>query len=77
MIVDVPDPLLESVRTASSPLFFSDAQSGPAGPAPLAGEHTIAVLTELGYDEGDVAALLESGAAQAARLGEVTQGAQA
>jgi formyl-CoA transferase len=77
MIVDVPDPLLESVRTASSPLFFSSAESGPAGPAPLAGEHTIAVLNELGYDESDVADLLESGAVQAAQFPGVTEGAQA
>lgn len=65
MIVDVPDPLLESVRTTSSPLFFSNAVSMPAGPAPLAGEHTVAVLAELGLGEAEVAQLLKSGAAQA------------
>lgn len=64
MIVDVPDPLLRSVRTASSPLFFSDAESGPAGAAPLAGQHTRAVLSELGYSEAETEQLLEVGAAQ-------------
>ncbi len=66
-IVDVPDPLLDSVRTSSSPLFFSDAVSEPAGPAPLAGEHTLAVLAELGYSDDEVSTLLEIGAAQAAQ----------
>ncbi len=66
MVVEVPDPLIQSVRTASSPLFFSNATSAPAGPAPLAGEHTREVLAELGLDEQSIRQLLESGAAQAA-----------
>ena len=66
MVVDVPDPLLDSVRTSSSPLFFSDAVSAPAGPAPLAGENTRAVLAELGYDQAAIEALIQAGAAQAA-----------
>lgn len=70
MVVEVPDPLLETVRTTSSPLFFSDAESGPSGPAPLAGEHTRGILAELGYDAVTVENLIESGAAQAAHLPE-------
>ena len=66
MMVEVPDPLLEPVRTPSSPLFFSDAESSPAGAAPLAGEHTRAVLSELGYAEAEIESLLAAGVAQAA-----------
>ncbi len=63
-IVDVPDPLDGRVQAVGSPLHFSDAASGPAGPAPLAGEHTAAVLRDdLGYDAARVEALLSSGAA--------------
>jgi crotonobetainyl-CoA:carnitine CoA-transferase CaiB-like acyl-CoA transferase len=64
MVVEVPDPLLETVRTSSSPLFFSDAVSAPAGPAPLAGEHTRAVLSELGYEDSAIEQVLQAGAAQ-------------
>ena len=68
MVVEVPDPLLDTVRTSSSPLFFSDAVSAPAGPAPLAGQHTWVVLSELGYSESAVKELLHSGSAQSAVL---------
>ena len=67
MIVDVPDPLGEPMRTTSSPLFFSDAESGPTGAAPLAGEHTRAILAELGYTPTEVDHLIASGSAQAAQ----------
>jgi crotonobetainyl-CoA:carnitine CoA-transferase CaiB-like acyl-CoA transferase len=66
MIVDVPDPLLGSVRTTSSPLFFSGSESAPAGAAPLAGEHTRTVLAELGYSSAEIEALIETNAAQPA-----------
>ena len=63
-IVDVADPLEGRVRAVGSSLHFTGAASGPAGPAPLAGEHTAAVLRdELRYDPARVEALLSSGAA--------------
>jgi crotonobetainyl-CoA:carnitine CoA-transferase CaiB-like acyl-CoA transferase len=62
MIVEAADPLDGSVRAIGSPLHFSDVASGPTGaPAPLAGEHTRAILIhELGYDAPRIEALLAS-----------------
>ena len=45
-----------------SPLHFSGAASGPQElGAPLAGEHTRAILGSIGYDEDDISALIASG----------------
>jgi crotonobetainyl-CoA:carnitine CoA-transferase CaiB-like acyl-CoA transferase len=67
MLVDVADPLTGTLRTISSPLFFSGAVSEPAGSAPLAGEHTNQILLELGYSESEVAEFAASKAVQVAR----------
>lgn len=64
MIAEVDDPLDGRVRAVDSSLFFSDAVSTAAGPAPLAGEHTRALLVECGYAPEAAAALIASGVAQ-------------
>jgi crotonobetainyl-CoA:carnitine CoA-transferase CaiB-like acyl-CoA transferase len=61
MIAEVPDTELGSIRTVASPLFFSNASSRPAGPSPMAGEHTAELLGELGYDEAAIARLIATG----------------
>ncbi|HEY4345863.1 MAG TPA: CaiB/BaiF CoA-transferase family protein [Parvibaculum sp.] len=38
----------------ASPIRFPGANDGPKGPAPALGEHTLAVLSELGYSEADI-----------------------
>jgi crotonobetainyl-CoA:carnitine CoA-transferase CaiB-like acyl-CoA transferase len=52
----------------SSALFFSDAVSEPRGGAPLAGEHSRAILEELGYDTGRIEELLAGAVTQHAPL---------
>jgi crotonobetainyl-CoA:carnitine CoA-transferase CaiB-like acyl-CoA transferase len=52
-------------RLRSIPLL-SDAPPRLLTPAPRLGEHTAALLTEAGYTEGEIAALVVSGAAQVA-----------
>ena len=47
----------------ASPVRFPGADDGPKGPAPRFGEHTRAVLAELGYSESEIDALYSSGAA--------------
>jgi crotonobetainyl-CoA:carnitine CoA-transferase CaiB-like acyl-CoA transferase len=50
-----------SFRTIGAPLSISGADVRPRGPAPEIGEHTTAVLTELGLDEAELARLAEDG----------------
>jgi crotonobetainyl-CoA:carnitine CoA-transferase CaiB-like acyl-CoA transferase len=59
--VDVPHPLLGEVRMVRNPVLF-DAD-GPAmrRPAPLLGEHTAALMKELGYSPETIARLEAAG----------------
>lgn len=57
----VDDVLDGSARVVGSPLFFSDAASGPTSRAPLAGEHSRAILAELGYAPERIRALVDAG----------------
>ncbi len=71
MLAEVPDPLDGSIRVVGSPLHFSQATSGPqARGAPLAGQHTRAILRSIGYTDEDVGALLASRAVAQQELGE-------
>jgi crotonobetainyl-CoA:carnitine CoA-transferase CaiB-like acyl-CoA transferase len=63
--VQIPVPAGGSRRIPAVPARFPGADDGPKGPAPGLGEHTRAVLAELGYGAGEIEALIESGAAQA------------
>ena len=51
------------INAPASPVRFPGADDGPKGHAPSMGEHTRAVLTELGYSEVEIDALYRSGAA--------------
>jgi crotonobetainyl-CoA:carnitine CoA-transferase CaiB-like acyl-CoA transferase len=57
----VEHPGVGSFRTVASPVRVYGAEIAPRGPAPEIGEHTIAVLTELGLSGQEVAALAEEG----------------
>ena len=48
-------------RSIATPLRFGFARMRPAGRAPELGEHSEAVLRELGYDEAEVARLKQAG----------------
>lgn len=61
-ITDVPHPTLGSYESVATPLQFSRSETRPQGPAPSVGEHTDAVLAEVGYSSDDIAALRASGA---------------
>lgn len=54
------------IRTTAVPSEWSRSQPGYRRHAPLLGEHTREVLREAGFDEAQIAALIESGAARAA-----------
>lgn len=60
MVVRLGDPVDSALTVIGSPLHFSDAATGPVGAPPLAGQHSLEVLQDLGYDEAEVRALLKS-----------------
>ena len=51
------------VRLLGVPVKLSRTPGAPGGPGPVLGEHTAAVLADLGYTDSEVEALLSSGAA--------------
>ncbi|MCL7377771.1 CaiB/BaiF CoA-transferase family protein [Streptomyces sp. 35G-GA-8] len=57
-----PDGRERPLKVLGSPLRVDDEPAVPAGPPPLLGEHTDAVLAELGYTSAQIAALRERGA---------------
>ncbi len=63
MVPEVSHPVAGHVRTVGTPIKFSDTPGGVTHPAPTFGEHTHAVLSEIGYSEEKIAALLDQGAA--------------
>ena len=54
MIAEVPDPIQGSIRAVNSPLFFSEIQSEATQAAPLIGQHTEAVLGEIGLSDEQI-----------------------
>jgi formyl-CoA transferase/CoA:oxalate CoA-transferase len=62
MIADLPHPTLGAVRVIGSPVQLSDTPAYLRSAPPTLGQHTSAVLSELGYDRQAVDALRASGA---------------
>jgi crotonobetainyl-CoA:carnitine CoA-transferase CaiB-like acyl-CoA transferase len=63
MVVEVEQPAIGAVRLLGAPVKLSRTPAEPTRPAPALGEHTTEVLSEAGFSEDEIAALLESGAA--------------
>jgi crotonobetainyl-CoA:carnitine CoA-transferase CaiB-like acyl-CoA transferase len=59
------DEIAPGLRTVSSPLLMDGVEKVKPRMAPRAGEHTCEVLRSLGYNETEITAMLESGAAMA------------
>ncbi|MBM7807940.1 crotonobetainyl-CoA:carnitine CoA-transferase CaiB-like acyl-CoA transferase [Geodermatophilus bullaregiensis] len=57
----IEEPSGRRFRTVRAPLRLRGGDVGPRGPAPGVGEHTAAVLTELGVTGDDLAALTRDG----------------
>ncbi|MCC7236986.1 MAG: CoA transferase [Bryobacterales bacterium] len=59
-IVDAPRPM----KTVASPFHVEGVEKSPARWAPEVGQHTVEVLSEAGYGEEELRAMLETGAAR-------------
>jgi CoA:oxalate CoA-transferase len=65
MVVEVDQPGIGPIEIAGSPFHLSETPGSVRTPAPLLGQHTEQILSEvLGYAPERVRALIESGAAQ-------------
>jgi crotonobetainyl-CoA:carnitine CoA-transferase CaiB-like acyl-CoA transferase len=64
-IVELEHPLIGAYRTFAPPIRMDATPTRPAGPAPLLDQHTDEVLLELGFDDGEIAALRSAGIAGA------------
>ncbi len=58
--VDTPDGAGGTFKAPASPARFPGAEDGPRGPAPKLGADTATVFRELGWSEGQIAALTGS-----------------
>ncbi len=61
MVTEVAHPKAGRVKTLGLPIAFSETPGKVARGAPLYGEHSRAVLAELGYGEAEIEQLIEAG----------------
>lgn len=62
MVPEVEHPVAGTVQTLGLPVKFHGTPGKVARAAPVLGQHTREVLTEAGYDDGEIQNLLNSGA---------------
>lgn len=77
MLQTISHPALGDIRMPGFPINSAQENARPARPAPACGEHTEAVLRQLGYSGEDIARLRASGAihcAEAAALAHTNAG---
>ena len=67
LVTETRHPTAGRMRIAWNYIGFRDTAPSAARPTPLLGEHSADVLSEAGVDEGEVEALIASGAVLAAR----------
>jgi crotonobetainyl-CoA:carnitine CoA-transferase CaiB-like acyl-CoA transferase len=61
MVYDVPHPSLGTVRVLSNPVELDEDGFRAGGATPAFGSESVALLTELGFSEGDIALFLREG----------------
>jgi crotonobetainyl-CoA:carnitine CoA-transferase CaiB-like acyl-CoA transferase len=76
MVVAIDHPRHGSVNTVGFPVKFSETPASIALAAPMLGQHTLEVLTELGYSVQEVESLVASGSVIAWQPQEALSAAQ-
>ena len=61
MIVETDHPKAGRVKTLGLPVKFSETPGAVRGPAPLLGQHSRAILAEIGYSEPQIAQMVTQG----------------
>ncbi len=61
LVYEVNHPQAGTFKFVGSPVNYSDLPKGSANPPPLLGEHTEAILAELGYSKAAIKKLHEQG----------------
>ncbi|WP_457104308.1 CaiB/BaiF CoA transferase family protein [Methylobacterium sp. P5_C11] len=61
MVVEVEHPRVGRMKTLGLPVKFSDTPGRVHGPAPLLGEHSRAILAEVGYSAAEIDGLIARG----------------
>ena len=61
MVVDLIHPGAGAIKALGVPVKLSDTPGAVERPAPLIGQHTAEILTELGYSEAEQQALARKG----------------
>lgn len=74
MLHEEPHERAEDYRDVSLPLRIGGARPRGTLPPPLAGEHTVEVLGEIGVDAEEIRRLLDAGVASAAELPWISRG---
>ena len=62
MVMEIDHPVEEKVKSIGFPVKLSETPQRVRMPPPLLGEHTEAVLAELGIEENAIAKLRDEGA---------------
>jgi crotonobetainyl-CoA:carnitine CoA-transferase CaiB-like acyl-CoA transferase len=62
MVVETDHPVLGRVSTLGAPVKFSDTPAGVSRAAPMLGQHTRAVLGEIGFSAAEIESFAASGA---------------